>query len=474
VSPGRLVGSILVSLLLAAAAFGTKTRLRLERIDTGGFAESGRVRVYASMVELEGDVVEQQPGAAFRLTVDGSDAGAAEKVAPFAAAGEALDLVLVVESSALYGPPVKTVALPPPPAPIGKHDKKKRGKPVKAPAPPPPPIAVPSSEEAPLEKVKEAASQLLEGMSPKWRVLVIEYASEVTAHPPFRPAAAASGAVEELQPDDEASELRLTDALRAALAELGKTPERRKLIVVVSDGISAQMERRSFRALGDAAAKAHVPIHSIAFSPNDDRLPLLNLGELSKRSNGTFRWARSAADLRKQIETLADELTKQYVLTYKLDARSLDGKTFLLSANGISSNPLRFEGHAKRTLAWWIYAAPITLLVLLILALAGRGRRKREPAPIAVLEIASGARAGQRFPIGKQPLLVGKEHLPDDPSVSTRHAQFQALRDGFVITDLGSTNGTWVNNQRIAQPTRLSDGDVVRLGTTQLRFRVVS
>ncbi|HEX8951501.1 MAG TPA: FHA domain-containing protein [Polyangia bacterium] len=47
-----------------------------------------------------------------------------------------------------------------------------------------------------------------------------------------------------------------------------------------------------------------------------------------------------------------------------------------------------------------------------------------------------------------------------------------ALRGGaFVVTDLGSTNGTFVNNQRIAQPTRLGDGDLLRFGNTQMKFR---
>src|SRR5207247_708076 len=86
-----------------------------------------------------------------------------------------------------------------------------------------------------------------------------------------------------------------------------------------------QEQRRAARA-----ARARVPIHTIAFSPTYERGPLLNLGEVSKRSNGTFRWARTADDLRAQIDTLTDELNKQYVLTFKLDLRSLEGKKFQL------------------------------------------------------------------------------------------------------------------------------------------------
>ena len=77
-----------------------------------------------------------------------------------------------------------------------------------------------------------------------------------------------------------------------------------------------------------------------------------------------------------------------------------------------------------------------------------------------------------------QPLTIGKGpstlQVADDPTVSTRHAEV-ALRGGlFVVTDLGSTNGTFVNNQRITQPTRLADGDLLRFGNTQLKFRADS
>jgi pSer/pThr/pTyr-binding forkhead associated (FHA) protein len=91
------------------------------------------------------------------------------------------------------------------------------------------------------------------------------------------------------------------------------------------------------------------------------------------------------------------------------------------------------------------------------------------------LIVVSGALAGQRVDVGAQPVTIGKGpatiQISDDPAVSTRHAEV-ALRGGaFVVTDLGSTNGTFVNNQRIAQPTRINDGDLLRFGNTQLKFR---
>jgi pSer/pThr/pTyr-binding forkhead associated (FHA) protein len=82
----------------------------------------------------------------------------------------------------------------------------------------------------------------------------------------------------------------------------------------------------------------------------------------------------------------------------------------------------------------------------------------REQAPAAGREIA--VRAGT---IGRE----GCDINVGDPEVSRRHAAIRA-GDGaeHTIEDLGSRNGTWVNDQRIEEPTVLRAGDVVRLGNT--------
>jgi pSer/pThr/pTyr-binding forkhead associated (FHA) protein len=92
-----------------------------------------------------------------------------------------------------------------------------------------------------------------------------------------------------------------------------------------------------------------------------------------------------------------------------------------------------------------------------------------------VLIVVSGALAGRRVDVGAQPITIGKGpatlQIADDPAVSTRHAELLLRGGAFVVTDLGSTNGTFVNSQRIAQPTRLADGDLLRFGNTQMKFR---
>ena len=58
----------------------------------------------------------------------------------------------------------------------------------------------------------------------------------------------------------------------------------------------------------------------------------------------------------------------------------------------------------------------------------------------------------------------------EDDSVSSSHAEIFAEEDLFFVRDLGSTNGTFINDERMAGPRELANGDVVRIGSTTFRF----
>lgn len=59
--------------------------------------------------------------------------------------------------------------------------------------------------------------------------------------------------------------------------------------------------------------------------------------------------------------------------------------------------------------------------------------------------------------------------FPDDGSMSRRHARLLVKESGVEIEDLGSTNGTFVAGRWLTGPVRLSHGEVVRIGTHELR-----
>jgi hypothetical protein len=63
----------------------------------------------------------------------------------------------------------------------------------------------------------------------------------------------------------------------------------------------------------------------------------------------------------------------------------------------------------------------------------------------------------------------GCDVVVDDPNVSRRHAEIRRLGEGYSLVDLGSTNGTEVNGQRVGE-TSLMNGDVIGVGTTRLTF----
>jgi pSer/pThr/pTyr-binding forkhead associated (FHA) protein len=81
---------------------------------------------------------------------------------------------------------------------------------------------------------------------------------------------------------------------------------------------------------------------------------------------------------------------------------------------------------------------------------------------------------GESFETGPVPLTIGRAGdntvvLGRDDFASARHARVEAQRDGLWLIDLDSTNGTFVNGERVDGRRRLRDGDVVKVGDTELR-----
>ena len=82
---------------------------------------------------------------------------------------------------------------------------------------------------------------------------------------------------------------------------------------------------------------------------------------------------------------------------------------------------------------------------------------------------------GDEFEVDSAPLTVGRGGQNDvaidgDEFASARHVRFEPRRDGVWVSDLGSTNGTYVNGVRISDARKLAPGDIVRVGETDLRF----
>lgn len=76
--------------------------------------------------------------------------------------------------------------------------------------------------------------------------------------------------------------------------------------------------------------------------------------------------------------------------------------------------------------------------------------------------------------IGKDPLTVGRSPANtlqiSDPASSRKHCMIKPSGGFTVIVDMGSSNGTRVNGEKITREEVLSDGDIIQIGKTILRF----
>ncbi len=110
---------------------------------------------------------------------------------------------------------------------------------------------------------------------------------------------------------------------------------------------------------------------------------------------------------------------------------------------------------------------------------------------LAAVEVVTGRTPGARFALDKVCMLLGRNDPPnihvdidlepqemgDIPMVSRRHAELSWAECRLMLRDLGSNNGTWVNDQRLPSPGRgqpgepaeLHAGDAVRIANIELR-----
>jgi len=118
--------------------------------------------------------------------------------------------------------------------------------------------------------------------------------------------------------------------------------------------------------------------------------------------------------------------------------------------------------------------------------LGGRAKRVSAPArsspvpgrrlgrPLKQLRVTAGPLAGTRITLGDQTILIGRADdstlvLTDD-FASSRHARL-TQRDGrWYVEDLGSTNGTYLDQQRVQGPLAVAPGQPIRIGATVIEL----
>ncbi len=101
------------------------------------------------------------------------------------------------------------------------------------------------------------------------------------------------------------------------------------------------------------------------------------------------------------------------------------------------------------------------------------GRRHRRRGTRVVV-VRSDSNAGLQFVI-EDSVVIGRSEQADvviaDPYASDFHLRMTAKDGRIVLSDLGSTNGTYVNGRRVTVPTELARGDAVQVGKTVMEVR---
>ncbi|AWW38594.1 MULTISPECIES: FHA domain-containing protein FhaB/FipA [Streptomyces] len=104
---------------------------------------------------------------------------------------------------------------------------------------------------------------------------------------------------------------------------------------------------------------------------------------------------------------------------------------------------------------------------------AGGRQRRNAPTKLVVTE---GTLTGTTVALQGQTITLGRAHdstiVLDDDYASSRHARIYPDRDGqWIVEDLGSTNGTYLDRSRLTTPTPIALGAPIRIGKTVIELR---
>jgi hypothetical protein len=370
-------------------------RVDLEPASIGGL----RLRVELSALALQGQLLDLSDAKAIKLMVGGSKLDAPYARGLYGDTGSDTAIVFIVQANLAYGDVLQTIEA--------------------------------TLDDAVLSKLGDRA-----------QVAVMGYGDNTDAGK-LGSLKAARAKLGQIASDGSVSEPALLDTLDRATRLLRKAkPSRegaplRKVIVVVGDGRDRAGDRERITQLGVRADREGIRIHTIGFAPSNVRRPLLTLGELSKRSLGTFRWVRTGGtdSWTRTFQQLHDEINKQYVLTFFLPTDvEVAGKKLKIITVGrteATSNELKIPeascgrdacagycvnevcaiprtNTGRGVLGWLLLVLGIAVGAIAVLGAIGYVlQRKRPPVPGLVPLPGQPPVLGQPMP-GQDPAMAGQ------------------------------------------------------------------
>ncbi len=300
--------ALVVAAALAALAAAPRTaraddsyratidRVELEPASIGGL----RLRVYLSAVAIQGQLLDLTDPKSIKAIVGGSELRAPYAVGAYGATAADTAIVFVVESTAAYGDVLPVIA-------------------------------------------DAIGGELFNALPDKTTQIALLPYGDAIGTGKLTALKVARGRLDQLSSDGSTEDPALLETIERALILLKKEKVAREgrplreIIVVIGDGRDRSADRDRVVRIGKRAQAEGVRIHALGYSPTDTRRPLLLLGELAKRSLGTFRWVRGAkADSwTAALQQLHDEITRQDVVTFFLpDDAEVAGKRLKIHTVG--------------------------------------------------------------------------------------------------------------------------------------------
>ncbi len=466
---------------LLASSVAQADKLKIERLDV---SKSPIGTFYVTFTNNDGGIVTQKAKEEFTLTVDSTEVGVGTNLTTFAELQEPINVIAIVQ--------------------------------------------ITSAMSDVLDEAKRGVRELATIVGAKSKMGIYAYSADTKRVFELGNPTEAEPAANNIALDAEGSEAHLLDAVRAAIETLSNPAmkDQRKLIVVFSDGIDVNNEKKAFTAIGKKAGEAGVIIDTIGFAPFE-AAKLNNLAELPKHSQGVHRVAKSSNEVTSTYGLITDEIKKQYVISYTLNADICGdnkehvfqllgggGKTYSNTFNAkVPKASVKVETPSAPTKSrWWLWVLiGVAGFVLLagIAAVAMREKPAPAPAPMPIVAPApapapqkqrtmalnvndlgggkqpavgwivgtTGANADKTFKLKSGRNVIGTAEDCDikltDPGVSGHHCEIRTEAGTYKLLDLGSTNGVVVNDKKVREH-ELIDNDVFRVGKAEFKFKTVS
>ena len=123
----------------------------------------------------------------------------------------------------------------------------------------------------------------------------------------------------------------------------------------------------------------------------------------------------------------------------------------------------------------WELQAPDTAAIATAPMRTGRKPARSGRIRPRNLVVTQGSLQGTVLPLGSAPVTIGRAAdntlVVDDDYASSHHARLYQTEGRWIVEDVGSTNGTWIERNRITGPTLLEPGAPLRVGRTIFELR---